>query len=44
MAAINVRSEEEIKEMTIRLIREKFEKLYIAKDTTITESLDYILR
>ena len=43
MAAINVRSEEEIKEMTIRLIREKFEKLYITKDTTITESLDYIL-
>ncbi len=43
MAAVNMRPEEEIKEMTINLIREKFEKLYITKDTTITESLDYIL-
>ena len=43
MAAVTMRSEEEIKQMTMGLIREKFEKLYITKDETIVESLDYIL-
>ena len=43
MAAVNIRSEEEIKEMTIKLIREKFEKCHIIRDATAVGSLDYII-
>ena len=43
LPAINLRTEEEITDKTIKLIRQKFKKSFVDKKCAYTGSLDYIL-